>query len=306
VTRTSWEHQCGAGEDPEPARDQRGGWQVFTATERGAAHRASEVPNQDAVAAFPIAPCGAVVAVADGHGHSRHFRSARGARLAVTVACRAAHDLAPRLDGLAGAGQAEDEVRGVLVPGIVAHWREAVREDAAADPFGRGEAAVRGRDDTTVAYGTTLLLAIAWGTWLLLAQIGDGDIVGIRPGGAALLPVPGDPRLDGLHTTSLCTPGAENAFRVAAVDTSDTALLGVLLATDGYANAQTARDWATAISADLAGLITTRPVRWLASQLPVWAGRCASLDGSADDTTIALILAPSAARTVTRPAAGAR
>jgi Protein phosphatase 2C len=294
VTRTSWERQPGVREDPGPSRGQPGGWQVFTATERGAAHRASEVPNQDAVAAFPLAPRGAVVAVADGHGHSRHFRSARGARLAVTVACRAAHDLAPRLDSLPGAGQAEDEVRGVLVPGIVGQWCEAVREDVAADPFSRGEDAVRGRDDTTVAYGTTLLLAIAWGTWLLLAQIGDGDIVGIRPGGAALLPVPGDPRLDGLHTTSLCTPSAENSFRVAAVDISRTALLGVLLATDGYANAQVARDWPTAVSADLAGLITTRPAQWLASQLPVWAGQCASLDGSADDTTIALVLAPPA------------
>jgi Protein phosphatase 2C len=292
VTRTSWEQHCPVGKDPEPAPDQPGGWQVFTATERGAAHRASEVPNQDAVAAFPIGPNGAVVAVADGHGHSRHFRSARGARLAVTVACRAAHDLAPHLDGLAEAGQAEDEVREVLVPGIVGHWREAVREDVTADPFSRGEEAVRGRDDVTVAYGTTLLLALAWGAWLLLAQIGDGDIVGICPGGAAVLPVPGDPRLDGLHTTSLCTPAAEGSFRVAAVDTSRTPLLAVLLATDGYANAQAPGDWATAISADLAGLITTRPVQWLASQLPVWAGQCASLDGSGDDTTIALVLAP--------------
>jgi hypothetical protein len=91
-------------------------------------------------------------------------------------------------------------------------------------------------------------------------------------------------------------PGAESSFRVGAVDTSGTALLGVLLATDGYGNAQAARDWEAAVSADLAGLITTRPVQWLASQLPVWAARCASLDGSADDTTLALILAPSGER----------
>jgi len=281
-----------AGQGAEPTRDQPGTWQVLTATERGAAHHAAEVPNQDAVAAFPIGPRGAVAAVADGHGHSRHFRSGRGARLAVTVACRAAHDLAPRLDGLAGTGLAEDEMRGILVPAVAAQWREAVHEDVAADPFSRAEDAARGADDTTIAYGTTLLLAIAWGQWLLLTQIGDGDIVGICPDGGALLPVPGDPQLDGRHTTSLCMPGAESSFRVGAVDTSRTALLGILLATDGYGNAQ-ARDWEAAVSADLAGLIATRPVQWLASQLPVWAARCASLDGSADDTTLALILAPS-------------
>ena len=97
------------------------------------------MPNQDAVAAFPIGPCGAVAAVADGHGHARHFRSARGARLAVTVACRAAHDLAARLDGVAGIGQAEAEMRAFLVPGIVGQWREAVHEDVTADPFSRRE-----------------------------------------------------------------------------------------------------------------------------------------------------------------------
>jgi hypothetical protein len=290
-----------AGKDPEPARDQPGTWQILTATERGAAHHAAGVPNQDAVAAFPIGPCGAVAAVADGHGHSRHFRSARGARLAVTVACRAAHDLAGRLDDLTGPAQAEKELLGMLVPGIVGQWREAVLDDLAAEPFSRREDAARGRDDPTIAYGTTLLLAIAWGEWLLLTQVGDGDIVGIRPDGTALLPVPGDPQLDGRHTTSLCTPKAEQSFRVGAVDTSRTGLLGVMLATDGYGNAQVARDWEIALSADLADLIATHPAQWLASQLPVWASRCASLDGSADDTTVALLLAPAATRAGTGP-----
>lgn len=285
-----------AGKDPEAtAQDQPGTWQVLTATERGAAHRSSGAPNQDAVAAFPIGPGGAVAAVADGHGHGRHFRSGRGAQLAVTVACRAANDLASRLGSLRAPARAEEELREVLVPRIVSQWRAAVLEDVAADPFSRGEAAVRGRDDATIAYGTTLLLAIAWQEWLLLTQIGDGDIVGIRPDGTAQSPVPGDPQLDGRHTTSLCMPGAENSFRIGVVDTSRSALLGVLLATDGYGNAQVARDWEAAVSADLAGLITTRPPQWLASQLPVWAGTCASLDGSADDTTIALVLAAGAA-----------
>jgi hypothetical protein len=53
-----------------------------------------------------------------------------------------------------------------------------------------------------------------------------------------------------------------------------------------------------------AGLIATRPVQWLASQLPLSAARCAPLDGSADDTTLALILVtPSAGE---RAGAGGR
>ena len=283
-----------AGEPGQVAPDSASGWRAVTATERGAAHRAAGIPNQDAVAIIPLANGGIVAAVADGHGHSRHFRSARGAQLAVSIACQAARDLATRPGGLPGPGQEEEELRRVLVPGIVARWLDAVLADVAAEPFTGPENAVRRGDDAAIPYGTTLLLAIGQGQRLLLAQIGDGDIVGIGPDGTALLPVPGDPLLDGRHTTSLCSPRAAGSFRVAAADLAGTPLLGVLLATDGYGNAQVARAWEAVVSADLAELIPARPAPWLASRLPEWAGRCASLDGSGDDTTLALLLTPAA------------
>lgn len=271
------------------------GWQALTATERGAAHRAMGLPNQDAAEVVPLGAGGIVAAVADGHGHGRHFRSGRGAQLAVSVACQAARGLAGRPGGLPGSGDTLRELREVLVPGIVTGWHDAVRADLAAEPFtGAEEAARRRGDDITVPYGTTLLLAAGLGDQLLLAQIGDGDIVGIRPDGVALLPVPGDPLLDGRHTTSLCSPGAAGLFRVAAVDLGRTPLLGVLLATDGYANAQVAQSWEGMVSADLAGLSTGRRASLLA-ELGERAARCAGLDGSGDDTTIALLLAPAAA-----------
>src|SRR5690348_9685497 len=82
--------------DPDPPTGGRTSrWQAVTATERGAAHRAAGLPNQDAVEVRSFGD-GMVAAVADGHGHSRHFRSARGARLAVSLACQAAADLAAR------------------------------------------------------------------------------------------------------------------------------------------------------------------------------------------------------------------
>ena len=277
-----------------PSGGRAAGWQAVTATERGAAHRAAGLPNQDAVAVHPVPPGGLVAAVADGHGHSRHFRSARGARLAVSIACQAAREFAARPGGLPGPGEAAEELRRVLVPGIVTRWREAVHRDVAAEPFTAAEDTVRRADDVTIPYGTTLLLAIGLGERLLLAQIGDGDIVCIRPDGTALLAVPGDPLLDGRHTTSLCSPDAAGSFRVAAVDLAGTAVLGALLATDGYGNAQVAQVWESVVSADLARLISTEPRSWLAGQLPLWAARCASVDGSADDTTLALLIAPAA------------
>ena len=281
-----------ASELPPPgARDL---WLALTASQLGAAHQATGLPNQDAVAVRQVRPDVLVAAVADGHGHRRHFRSARGSQLAVTVACEAAQDLAARLDGFTTAAPIESQALGTLVPAITGAWRDAVRQDVADDPFTSREDAVRGGDDPLIAYGSTLLLAIAGRRWLVLVQIGDGDILGIQPDGRALLPVPRDPSLDGHQTTSLCGAGAEDEFRAAVVDTSSTPLLGVMLATDGYSNAQLADPWTDAVSADLAELINDRPPEWLAGQLPLWAGRCASADGSADDTTIALLIAPSA------------
>jgi hypothetical protein len=269
-------------------------WLAVTASQIGAAHQATGLPNQDAVAARQIPPDVLVAAVADGHGHRRHFRSARGSQFAVAVACEAAHELAARLGDFQAVGPIESEALGKLVPAITAGWRDAVRDDVAADPFTAREEATRRGDNALIAYGSTLLLAIAGRRWLVLVQIGDGDIMGIQPDGRPLLAVPGDPSLDGRQTTSLCGPRPEDEFRVAVVDTSRTPLLGVMLATDGYGNAQVADPWTDLVSADLAELISDRPPEWLAGQLPLWASRCASADGSADDTTIALLIAPSA------------
>jgi hypothetical protein len=282
---------------PEPAAPQTpGGWLALTATHRGAAHEMNGLPNQDAIAVRPIQPDGLVAAVADGHGHHRHFRSARGSELAVAIAGQAAEELAARLDDFETAGQIEAEVLSTLVPAITGPWRAAVGDDLAGQPFTIAEEEARAfGDDPLIAYGTTLLLAITWRHWLVLTQIGDGDIVCIRPDGQALLPVPGDPSLDGRQTTSLCGPRADQEFRTAAVNTAITPLLGVLLATDGYGNAQMADPWPDAVSSDLAELIGDSQPEWLAEQLPLWVSHCASTDGSGDDTTIALLMAPSAA-----------
>jgi Protein phosphatase 2C len=273
-----------------------GGWLALTATHRGAAHQMNGMPNQDAVAVRQIQPDGLVTAIADGHGHHRHFRSARGSELAVAIAGQVAEELAARLDDFEAAGQIEADVLSTLVPAITGRWRAAARDDLAGEPFTIAEEEARAfADDVLIAYGTTLLLAITWRNWLVLTQIGDGDIVCIRPDGRALLPVPGDPSLDGRQTTSLCGPRAEQEFRAAVVNTAITPLLGVLLATDGYGNAQVAEPWADAVSSDLAERLGDSQPEWLAEQLPLWASHCASTDGSGDDTTIALLIAPSAA-----------
>jgi serine/threonine protein phosphatase PrpC len=280
---------------------------VLTASERGASHVAAQTPNQDAVVAKPAVENGVVAAVADGHGHWRHLRSARGSRLAATIGCQVGQELADRLErekilDPQRADHADEPtmasvitalVSEFAVPAVIDRWREAVLADLADDPFTADEQVQRQPgDDATVAYGSTLLLAIALREWLIMAQIGDGDVVGVRADGSASLPVPTDPLLDGLVTTSLCGRDPSADFRIAVTDTSADPLLAVLLATDGYGNAQVVEEWPNAFSADLAWLLRNRDEQWLASQLPAWAARCASSDGSADDTTVALLISP--------------
>lgn len=301
---------------PSDPAGRKTGWLVLYASERGASHAAVKSPNQDAVATERAGAEGIVAAVADGHGHPRHLRSARGSKLAVTVGCQVAQELADRLEAgtaisaqpgpAATAAAIADEIIALtgefLVPAVVSRWRDAVLADVKADPFTQAEQARRrSGDDVTIAYGSTLLLCMVLHDWLILAQIGDGDVVGVRADGRAIEPVPADPQLDGLVTTSLCgsDPGAD--FRIAAVDAAQNQLSAVLLATDGYGNAQVADDWPQAFSEDLAWMLRDRDVNWLASQLPSWTARCASPDGSGDDTTVALLISPASTR---RPAVG--
>ena len=313
--------------------DRRPGWIALTASERGASHVAVKTPNQDSVAVEVIGSTGLVAAVADGHGHTRHLRSARGSKLAVEIGCQVSQEIAELLEpgdtgsaggsggshplhpppaarastaaDLTGTGKRLAELaEELLVPEVVSRWRAAVIDDVAKDPFTEAEQHRRRKgDDETIAYGSTLLLCIALPDWLILAQIGDGDVIGVRIDGTLELPVPMDPALDGLVTTSLCGKNPLADFRVAVVSAAQTPLLALMLATDGYGNAQMLEEWPVSFSKDMAWLLRERDTSWIETQLPTWAARCASADGSADDTTVALLISPAgqSARPITPP-----
>lgn len=274
-------------------------WRAMTGTARGAAHDARGVPNQDSVESLAIDQAGGiVVAVADGHGHDRHFRSAAGSRLAVRTACAVVGELTAEAGQQPWSTDRAAALRDRLPEAIVARWRDAVALDIAAHPYTAAElsALERAGDGPAIPYGSTLLVALIAGSWLVCAQIGDGDLLAVRPDGGAWAPVSGDDLLDGYRTTSLCQPAAVSAFRAAAHDLRATPLLALLASTDGYGNAQAEEPWQPVVARDIAELAARHDHGWFAEQLPSWAERCASAAGSADDTTIALLLAPGSER----------
>jgi hypothetical protein len=267
-------------------------WQVITGSARGAAHRATGLPNQDAVASQDRPGGAVVVAIADGHGHIRHFRSADGAALAVDVACRVASQAAAGLAADA-AGDEEAALAGQeLVRAVVADWRSAVADQLEARPYTAKERSLLDLAAGTpaVPYGSTRLVAVIAARWLVCAQIGDGDMLAVRPDGSSFSPVAADDRLDGHRTTSLCQPDALASFRTGAHDLRQVPLAALLLATDGYGNAQADEPWQPSVGRDLAELAACHDRRWFEQEVPGWARRCASAEGSGDDATIALLL----------------
>ena len=282
-----------------PPEAEMAAWHVIMGSTRGAAHRAAGLPNQDSAARQMIGdpPGGVVAAVADGHGHERHFRSAAGSALAVDIACQVASQLAGDLSVRAREDEVDAAVRNDLVQGIVLDWRAAAGKHIAMRPYTADEQSALdlAGDGPEIPYGATLLLAMVTGRWLVCAQIGDGDLLAICPDGRSFCPVADDSRLDGQRTTSLCQPDAVASFRTSAHDLSKMPLLALVVATDGYGNAQSADRWQPGVGRDLARLASEHDRRWFEWQVPSWAERCASADGSGDDTTIALLLQPGAA-----------
>ena len=161
-----------------------------------------------------------VVAVADGHGTSKHADV--GARLAVHVALtslvRFAEDLGERASNLMEVQKCAEHPLRVQ---IIREWTARVRAKA-------------GDDETPLLdYGSTLLVALATPDFLLVGQLGDGDVLLVAEDGTIEVPLPADPAAFADETPSLCLPEAWYSLRMCALPAPSRETL-LLLSTDGY------------------------------------------------------------------------
>jgi len=260
------------------------GWDAVTASVRGSSHVRSGLVNQDAVDAVRHHSL-AVAAVADGHGGPRYVRSDRGSRMAVAAALRLAPQLfdGPRDERAVAAAATR------FTAALVESWRSEVVVDAAGDPFTAEERSrADGADleaDVLVAYGATLLVAVATADWVALIQLGDGDILVVGEDAAVRDPVPGDSRLVAGQTTSLCLPTAEQDVRVAIEPAGGVEL--VMLSSDGYGNAFAAEDWRSQVGTDVLADVRRRGIDRVGRDLPDWLADSAEAGG--DDVSVALL-----------------
>ena len=277
---------------PGPVPSAVPGWEVLVASARGSLHARSGVPLQDAAGWWPgprpgrpgvdRAP-GVVVAVSDGVGSRDCFRSDRGARMAVSAACAVGTGF---LAAATEAGVAE------LMAGIVARWTASVRADVTAYPVRAEELAGTSvtwdEADPALAYAATLLVAIATPDRLLLAQLGDGDLLVVDPDGDVSSPLPPDPSSVAGTTSTLMQPDAAAVSRTRLLDLASEPVDLVLLATDGYGNAFADPDWTGRVGRDVHEQVHTDGTPSVRGRIGDWVTDAATVGG--DDASLALLV----------------
>jgi hypothetical protein len=270
-------------------------WQTLKASVRGAAHQRSGLRNQDAIRVARVNhDLPLLVALADGHGSAKSFRSQRGARLAVVVAQKVCSYLFT-LDSLS---QIKHWAEEQLPQGLVRCWREQVYKSFQRQPFTSqelGQLDLAGRRQVEanpyLAYGSTLLVVVVAPTFILYLQLGDGDLMIVSAEGIVDRPIPKDDRLIANETTSLCAPQAWNDVQVCFQTLAGLPPALILAATDGYSNAyrneadfqQVAKDFWTMVRDEGDALVKPHLKDWLNES---------SQQGSGDDITVGIIWRP--------------
>jgi len=274
---------------------------MATASARGSAHQRLGLPNQDAVD-YVLAHKGSgqctVVAVSDGHGGARHFRSQVGSTLAVHAAITVIQEFLRSPDALGPAEGREARLEG-LNRHVVDAWLSAVQQDLEHNPLTQEELQkLEAAEDTTaresikqnpnLAYGCTLLVATASQTLVLCMQLGDGDILVVDPQGRTARPLPRDGRLVANQTTSLCQADAWREMRSVVLENPDNFPSLILLSTDGYMNSFRTEEDFLQIGKDYLAILREQGIDALSQELPKILAE-ASQHGSGDDITLAIL-----------------
>jgi hypothetical protein len=284
------------------------GWQVIGKTVRGSSHVRSDLPNQDALK-LPASDMhtGLILALADGHGSSKYFRSDVGAQTAVSVA----HEILASADP-AHLSMTKRWAEDQLPKQLVYRWREEVKRHYEAHPFTTREQERLVRKDGKAAwetvqadpvqtYGATLLAVLVTETFILYVQLGDGDILKVSERGEVSRALPGDTRLFANETTSLCSRNAWADFRIhfEVLPVPQAAPALIMLSTDGYSNSFQHEKGFLAVGSDLLAMIREEGLDEVEAQLEGWLND-ASEHGSGDDITLGLLCRSNATRQTLR------
>lgn len=246
---------------------------VVCARVTGARHLRESQVCQDAVRE---AQDGRAVAVAVADGHGTSARGDVGASLAVEVAVEHLMTFAANLQssGIADMAAVQAYAEHPMRIQLTREWTERVRRHAGDEQV------------DLHLYGTTLLFALATPTYLLIGQIGDGDILLVDAKGTVGRPIPPDPRHFAEETSSLCQSQAWTAIatRVAVRPATESLLL---LSTDGYSKSYATDAVFERVGPDYLGMLRD-DVPGVQSQLPEIL-EAVTTGGSGDDIAVGML-----------------
>lgn len=285
-------------------------WTAISASVRGATHERNGLPNQDAVRLKNPSCAGDVLlmAIADGHGSTRSFRSDRGSVLAAESALREMSRFIQRVGLDAPLSRVRRQARARLPKNLIAAWRKAVRDDVAAFPFSALDFAAfpepvpaikRGEDlpvSAYLAYGATLLAVAITRNFILYSQLGDGDILAVSSDGKVTRPLPKRHEFQANQTVSLCSGYAEREFQINVASLRGGLPAMVMMSTDGYANCFGDDEGFYRVGADFLSYLREHGADFVGEKLGEWL-RESSHDGSGDDITIGLAVRAHALKT---------
>ncbi len=278
-------------------------WHLIGQSVRGASHVRSGLPNQDAILWGPESGIGPplIVALSDGHGSSKSFRSHLGSALAVESIVELLREFVDLLEqGSKSLTAIKRTAEERLPQELVRRWQTAVDSHLLAHPFTPEELACLARDrgeqasdevleHPRLAYGATLLTVLATDAFLLFLQLGDGDILLVAETGEVTRPLTRDPRLIANETTSLCTERAWQEVRLCFRARHGDPPALIIIATDGYANSFINEDAFLKVGSDLLEILQTEGVVWVEENLPSWLEEASAM-GSGDDITLGILL----------------
>ncbi len=276
-------------------------WTALGASVQGASHEQGGLGNQDAVRLKN--PSGAddvlLLAVADGHGSARSFRSDRGSAMAAECAVRELRRFTRRLGPDAPLSRVRNQAKTRWPKALIAAWKSAVRADLAAHPFTPFDFAafpepppvVKPGGDLPVtaylAYGATLITVAITRRYILYSQLGDGDILTVWADGVVSRPLPRRHEFMASQTVSLCSHHAPREFQTRVDAMRGPAPALIMLSTDGYANCFADDEGFFKVGADFLGYLRSEGVAFVGEVLEQWL-RQSSRDGSGDDITVGL------------------
>lgn len=270
-------------------------WNIVGKSVRGSSHKKKKIPNQDSLK-VKQGLAWSIVAISDGHGSKKNFRSEKGSKLATDLLVQELEDFMLKVSDDMSLSLIKEELEEKLPSILIRKWNQVVSEHLKKEPF-RPEEEFDGLSQRDVdmimkrpeiSYGATLVGILVSERFIVYLQLGDGDIMVTSSEGEVSKPISKDSRFIANETSSLCTEKAWNEVNLKFQAIVDSPPDLILACTDGYTNSFVTEDAFFRAGQDFLEIIHEYGLKYVQENLESWLTEN-SIKGSGDDITVAVI-----------------